>query len=97
MRIRKLLATATLSVALAAALMLSGCWDSPTSKPDDETNLVRYAKVYTPDGVLLVEGECTKVKVGNGPTYDCDIVAVEINGIVYRTSFNNVVVMSWYE
>lgn len=87
MRFRKLFAAAV----LAAALMLTGCGGK--SEPDENLHRVKYAKVYNPDGTLLVEGECTKASSTRAYNY----VSIEINGVTYDTGPNNVVVMSWYE
>lgn len=86
MRFRKLFA----AIVLAAALMLAGCGGN---SEDDDVRMVIYAKVYNPDGTLLVEGECTKASSTRAYNY----VSIKINGVTYDTGPNNVVVMSWYE
>ena len=59
MRFHKLLA----AIVLATVLLLTGCVKN--SNPDAEKSTrVKYAKVYNPDGTLLVEGECSKARSG---------------------------------
>lgn len=85
MRFRKFF----MAIALAAVLMLIGCGSESDS--GDGQRKVNYAKVYNPDGTLLVEGEydsCWAVS---------SYVTVRINGIEYQTGYNNVVTMWWYE
>lgn len=84
MRFRKLIAAAV----LAAALMLTGC--SGDSK-DEDGRKVTYAKVYNPDGTLLVEGEYDSCWVSYST------VTVRIDGVKYQTGYTNVVTMWWYE
>lgn len=85
MRFRKLIAAAV----LAAALMLAGCGGK--SEPDENLRLVKYAKVYNPDGTLLVEGEYDSCWVSYST------VTVRIDGVKYQTGYTNVVTMWWYE
>lgn len=86
MRFCKLLVT----VALTVALLLTGCGDNSNSS-DEESARVKYAKVYNPDGTLLVEGEYDSCFYGNG------VVTIEIDGVKYQTAYMNVVTMWWYE
>lgn len=85
MRFRKLIAAAV----LAAALVLTGCGGK--SETDENLRRVKYAKVYNPDGTLLVEGEYESCYYGN------QVVTIEIDGIKYQTAYVNVVTMWWYE
>lgn len=87
MRIRKLFA----AIVLSTALMLTGCSDGGASS--SEPTRVRYAKVYNPDGTLLVEGECSKAQTGRAYGY----ASIEIDGVTYDTGLDNVIVISWYE
>ena len=79
------------AIALSVALMLTGCSDGEANS--SELARVRYAKVYNPDGTLLVEGECTKASSIRAYNY----VSVEIDGVTYESGPNNIIVMSWYE
>lgn len=92
MRFRKLAAVMVLS-----ALVLVGCATGSSESNSDKTQAVYYAKIYNPDGTLLTEGNCTKPNDGSGASYQNDIVCVEIDGVTYKTSYNNIVVMSWRE
>lgn len=92
MRFRKLAAVMILS-----ALVLVGCATGSSESNSDETQVVYYAKVYNPDGTLLAEGNCMKPNDGNRASYQNDIVCIEIDGVTYKTSYNNIVVMSWRE
>ena len=92
MRFRKLAAVMVLS-----ALVLVGCATGSSESNSDKTQAVYYAKVYNPDGTLLAEGNCMKPNDGNRASYQNDIVCVEIDGVTYKTSYNNIVVMSWRE
>ena len=92
MRFRKCFLAMILSV-----LVLVGCAAGSSESNSDKTQAVYYAKIYNPDGTLLTEGNCTNLNDGNRASYDNDIVRVEINGITYKTSYNNVIVMTWYE
>lgn len=85
MRFQKLIA----ATVLAAALMLTGCGGK--SEPDENLHRVKCAKIYNPDGTLLAEGEYESCSYGN------QVVAIEINGVEYQTSYVNVVTMWWYE
>lgn len=85
MRFRKLIAAAV----LATALVLTGCSGKP--EPDENLRRVKYAKVYNPDGTLLVEGEYESCSYGN------QVVTIKINGVKYQTVYVNVVTMWWYE
>ena len=87
MRFSKLFA----AIALSVALMLTGCSDGEANS--SELARVRYAKVYNPDGTLLVEGECTKARSGRAYGY----ASIEIDGVTYDTGLDNVIVISWYE
>ncbi len=84
MRFRKLIAATVLS----AALMLTGCGGN---SKDEDGRKVNYAKIYNPDGTLLVEGEYESCFYGN------QVVTIEINGVKYQTAYVNVVTMWWYE
>lgn len=84
MRFRKLIA----ATVLAAALMLTGCGGN---SKDEDGRKVNYAKIYNPDGTLLVEGEYEFCFYGN------QVVTIEINGVKYQTAYVNVVTMWWYE
>lgn len=84
MRFRKLIAATVLS----AALMLTGCGGN---SKDEDGRKVNYAKIYNPDGTLLVEGEYESCFCGN------QVVTIEINGVKYQTAYVNVVTMWWYE
>lgn len=84
MRFRKLIAAAV----LAAALVLTGCGGD---SKDEDGRKVTYAKVYNPDGTLLVEGEYDSCWVSYGT------VTVRIDGVKYQTAYKNVVTMWWYE
>lgn len=84
MRFRKLIA----ATVLAAALMLTGCGGN---SKDEDGRKVNYAKIYNPDGTLLVEGEYESCFYGN------QVVTIEINGVKYQTAYVNVVTMWWYE
>lgn len=84
MRFRKLIAAAV----LAAALVLTGCGGD---SKDEDGRKVTYAKVYNPDGTLLVEGEYDSCWVSYGT------VTVRIDGVKYQTAYVNVVTMWWYE
>lgn len=92
MRFQRLFATALAALALIATLtataFLTGC---SGSESDDEGRKVSYAKVYNPDGTLLVEGEYDSCWVSTG------CVTVRINGVKYQTGYQNVVTMWWYE
>mgnify|MGYP007049971287 CR=1 FL=1 len=79
------------AIALSVALMLTGCSDGEANS--SEPARVRYAKVYNPDGTLLVEGECTKAQSGRAYGY----ASIEIDGVTYDTGLDNVIVISWYE
>lgn len=92
MRFRKLAAVMVLS-----ALVLAGCATGSSESNSDKTQAVYYAKIYNPDGTLLTEGNCTKPNDGNRASYQNDIVCIEIDGVTYKTSYNNIVVMSWRE
>lgn len=92
MRFRKLFIVAILS-----ALVLVGCATDSSESNSDKTQAVYYAKVYNPDGTLLAEGNCMKPNDGNRASYQNDIVCIEIDGVTYKTSYNNIVVMSWRE
>lgn len=92
MRFRKLAAVMVLS-----ALVLVGCAAGSSESNSDKTQAVYYAKVYNPDGTLLAEGNCMKPNDGNRASYQNDIVCIEIDGVTYKTSYNNIVVMSWRE
>lgn len=92
MRFRKLFIVAILS-----ALVLVGCAAGGSEPDGSEPHVVYYAKIYNPDGTLLTEGNCTKLNDGSGVSYQNDIVCVEIDGVTYKTSYNNIVVMSWRE
>lgn len=92
MRFRKLAAVMVLS-----ALVLVGCATGSSESNSDKTQAVYYAKVYNPDGTLLAEGNCMKPNDGNRASYQNDIVCIEIDGVTYKTSYNNIVVMSWRE
>lgn len=85
MRFQKLFAAAV----LASALMLTGCGEK--SESDENLPRVKYAKVYNPDGTLLVEGEYESCYYGN------QVVTIEIDGVKYQTAYVNVVTMWWYE
>ena len=86
MRFRKLFT----AIVLATVLLLTGCVNN--SNPDAEKSAqVKYAKVYNPDGTLLVEGEYDACIYGN-----C-VVTIEINGVKYQTAYTNVVTMLWSE
>jgi hypothetical protein len=88
MRFHKLLA----AIVLATVLLLTGCVKN--SNPDAEKSTrVKYAKVYNPDGTLLVEGECSKARSGRHYGY----ASIEIDGVTYDTGLDNVIVISWYE
>ena len=95
MRFQRFFATVLAALALAATLMatmlLTGC--SGKSDSGEEQRKVRYAKVYNPDGTLLVEGECTKAQSGWAYGY----ASIEIDGVTYDTGLDNVFVISWYE
>lgn len=84
MRFRRLIAAAV----LAAALVLTGCGGD---SKDEDGRKVTYAKVYNPDGTLLVEGEYDSCWVSYGT------VTVRIDGVKYQTAYKNVVTMWWYE
>ena len=84
MRFRKLIA----ATVLATALMLTGCGGN---SKDEDGRKVNYAKIYNPDGTLLVEGEYESCFYGN------QVVTIEINGVKYQTAYVNVVTMWWYE
>lgn len=84
MRFRKLIAATVLS----AALMLTGCGGN---SKDEDGRKVNYAKIYNPDGTLLIEGEYESCYYGN------QVVTIEINGVKYQTAYVNVVTMWWYE
>lgn len=84
MRFRKFFMAAV----LAAALMLTGCGGN---SGDEDGRKVNYAKVYNPDGTLLVEGEYESCFYGN------QVVTIEINGVKYQTAYVNAVTMWWYE
>ena len=84
MRFRKLIAAAV----LAAALVLTGCGGD---SKDEDGRKVTYAKVYNPDGTLLVEGEYDSCWVSYGT------VTVRIDSVKYQTAYKNVVTMWWYE
>lgn len=84
MRFRKLIA----ATVLAAALMLTGCGGN---SKDEDGRKVNYAKIYNPDGTLLIEGEYESCYYGN------QVVTIEINGVKYQTAYVNVVTMWWYE
>ena len=92
MRFRKLFIVAILS-----ALVLVGCAAGGSESNSDKTQAVYYAKIYNPDGTLLTEGNCTKPNDGSGASYQNDIVCIEIDGVTYKTSYNNIVVMGWRE
>lgn len=85
MRFRKFF----MAIALAAALMLTGC--ASESDSDDGQHKVNYAKVYNPDGTLLVEGDYDVAWLNT------EYVTIKINGVKYRTSYKNIVMMSWVE
>ena len=87
MQFRKLF----VAIALSTALMLTGCSDGGANS--SESARVRYAKIYNPDGTLLVEGECTKAQMGRAYGY----ASIEIDGVTYDTGLDNVIVISWYE
>ena len=84
MRFQKLIA----ATVLAAALMLTGCGGN---SKDEDGRKVNYAKIYNPDGTLLIEGEYESCYYGN------QVVTIEINGVKYQTAYVNVVTMWWYE
>ena len=84
MRFRKLIA----ATVLATALMLTGCGGN---SKDEDGRKVNYAKIYNPDGTLLVEGEYESCFYGN------QVVTIEINGVKYQTAYVNAVTMWWYE
>lgn len=84
MRFRRLIA----ATVLAAALMLTGCGGN---SKDEDGRKVNYAKIYNPDGTLLVEGEYESCFYGN------QVVTIEINGVKYQTAYVNAVTMWWYE
>lgn len=84
MRFRKFFMAAV----LAAALMLTGCG---SNSKDEDGRKVNYAKVYNPDGTLLVEGEYDSCWTSYGT------VTVRIDGVKYQTGYANVVTMCWYE
>lgn len=84
MRFRRLIA----ATVLAAALMLTGCGGN---SKDEDGRKVNYAKIYNPDGTLLIEGEYESCYYGN------QVVTIEINGVKYQTAYVNVVTMWWYE
>lgn len=84
MQFRKLIVATVLS----AALMLTGCGGN---SKDEDGRKVNYAKIYNPDGTLLIEGEYESCYYGN------QVVTIEINGVKYQTAYVNVVTMWWYE
>lgn len=84
MRFRRLIA----ATVLAAVLMLTGCGGN---SKDEDGRKVNYAKIYNPDGTLLVEGEYESCFYGN------QVVTIEINGVKYQTAYVNAVTMWWYE
>lgn len=84
MRFRKFF----MAIVLAAALVLTGCGGD---SKDEDGRKVTYAKVYNPDGTLLVEGEYDSCWVSYGT------VTVRIDGVKYQTGYKNVVTMWWYE
>lgn len=86
MRFRKLLA----AIVLVAILLLTGCGENSNLDAEKSTQ-VKYAKVYNPDGTLLVEGEYDACIYGN-----C-VVTIEISGVKYQTAYTNVVTMQWSE
>lgn len=92
MRFRKLFIVAILS-----ALVLVGCAAGGSEPDGSEPHVVYYAKIYNPDGTLLTEGNCTKPNDGSGASYQNNIVCVEIDGVTYKTSYDNIVVMRWRE
>lgn len=92
MRFRKLFIVAILS-----ALVLVGCAAGGSEPDGSEPHVVYYAKIYNPDGTLLTEGNCTEPNDGSGASHRDNIVRVEIDGVTYTTSYNNIVVMSWRE
>lgn len=93
MRFRRFFATVLAALALAATLtatmLLTGC--SGKSDSDGEQHSVSYAKIYNPDGTLLVEGEYDMAWL------NYDYATVRIDGVKYRTSYKNIVMMSWVE
>ena len=84
MRFRKFF----MATVLLAALMLTGCGGN---SKDEDGRKVNYAKIYNPDGTLLIEGEYESCYYGN------QVVTIEINGVKYQTAYVNVVTMWWYE
>ena len=88
-RFRSSFTMASATMALAAALMLTGC--SGGSESDKDLREINYAKVYNPDGTLLVEGKYESCYYGN------QVVTIKINGVKYQTAYVNVVTMWWYE
>lgn len=83
------LAAFALVATLTVTMFLAGC--SGKSDSGEEQHSVSYAKIYNPDGTLLVEGD-----------YDVawlytEYVTIKINGVKYRTSYKNIVMMSWVE
>lgn len=92
MHFQRVFATALAALALIATLtataFLTGCSESDSGDGQHEVN---YAKVYNPDGTLLVEGEYEYASYGS------QVITIKIDGVKYQTSYNNVVTMRWYE